>query len=126
MKTKKHTTVVITKAWLESIDACECGINAVLPLLPATLSTDPDKNIELAMFLAEHPRSALWADAAHILCKIWNDDPSSRGYISLFAVWPDDCLAADDDSGTFPGRDVWLTAQYLAAIADHIATKEGR
>ena len=113
MKTKYHTTVKITRKKLLKLDACEFGLQQVRSLLPAKISTDPHENFELAEALI--CASASWR--LHWLARKVSD--------YTFEI---DAQAAYSVAGRsfFADHDGWQVAQQLAAIADYIATKEGR
>lgn len=55
---KKHGTVRLTRKWLANqLHACAGGLADVDDLLPVTLSTDPEANLEVAFALEETGRT---------------------------------------------------------------------
>lgn len=113
---KPHRTVTITKRMLKKAGACRQGVAAVEHLLPATLSTDPERNLEIALGLADStPALRDNFDAAH-----WLMGTYSGEYNPL----PNDHLLVGLYHQT--QRDAWVTAQYLAWAADGLLTKAGR
>jgi hypothetical protein len=114
---KKHTTVTITLSMLCREGACKDGRNDVQLLLPAKLSTDPERNFALAFKLAD----SWWADHGrdHVY---WLGRTVGISYNDLL---PDgDILASNNSLRT--QIDAYLVAQQLAMIADTLATKAGR
>lgn len=114
---KGHATVTITRKLLESLGACDDGIDAVKMYLGSKISTDPQKNFKLALALADseetldsHEDRAWWL-VCHAI---------KRGG----AMLPDGNLLVGACHET--QRDAWITAQWLAWCADALATKAGR
>jgi len=114
---KPHVTVTITEEMLRNLGCCENGIVEALPLLPAEISTDPERNFTIAADLCCSPRARLCADAFFLALHTGGEEASPDaeyyrtphdGYENRFS------------------EDLGLTAQYLAAFADAIARKEGR
>ena len=113
---KPHRTFTITREFLKKHDACEAGIARVAKLLPAKLSTDPEKNYKLAFALADSaPALEQGVDDAYFLVGLCTSECNKL---------PDDDLLI----GTFyhTERDAWITAQYLAWIADVLLSRDGR
>ncbi len=104
---KQHTTVKITEALLRELEACERGIEQARPFLPATLSTDPEKNLDLACTLA-----------CDVFVNTW-------WLYSTVVVFCPDCPDGHDYQGDTE-CDPYIRAQWLAMIADTLATKAGR
>lgn len=102
---KSHVTVSLTRKLLESLNPCGDGFDGIEHLLPATLSTDPEKNIDLAHEIARTERA-------------YEGNYDVRWlYYTLVDSWED---------LNYEAYDPWINAQLLAAVADVIATKKGR
>lgn len=115
---KKHTTVTITKKMLMKLGACASGLEEVAHFLPAKISTDPEKNIALACKLAkEHG-----ADDEHTDRPFWLVFRASAE--RLTDVFPDGSLLVGDSYAT--QYDAFIIMQWLAWVADALATKAGR
>lgn len=112
---KKHTTFVITRRLLKKAGACRGGIERVVHLLPAKLSTDPEKNYKIAFALADSDAAHDGTDDAHFLAGMYSGE-----YDKL----PDEHLLVGAHFNT--ERDAYVTAQYLAWVADALLTKAGR
>lgn len=114
---KKHTTVTITLKMLEDARACWSGQASAEPFLPATISTDPEQNLDLAIELAQSEAGK------HVT---WLDDAIGNSSYSCT------CTSCLNDGGDARGKlydtgeDPTIIAQVLAAVADAIATKGGR
>lgn len=120
MSDKKHVTIDFTIEMLDKLNPCAAGREAALAFLPAKISTDPEKNIALALKLAQAPRASdgRWEDALWLEAVVlkdygtWPDcDYQRRGGIRIIRDEADDPL---------------LIAQYLAMVADKLATDAGR
>lgn len=110
---KSHTTVTITKRFLERAAACTSGLKAVAKYLPAKISTDPEENIELSIALDSARGTVGWlVSAITDRCFCGTCINPSRGHNH------DDPYVVDDDP--------YVVAQGLAWVADVIATGEGR
>lgn len=124
MSDKKHVTIDFTIEMLDKLNPCPAGREAALAFLPAKLSTDPEENIDLACALACSERAAAGqSDARWLMSKVAGDT-------SIIC-----CSGCDRDyyynalherSGGDPHEDPLLIAQYLAWIADKLATDAGR
>lgn len=118
-RTKKHTTVTITRAWLKKFKCCAAGIASIEHLLPAKISTDVEQNLDLAYEICNTPRAQGANDTLFLAIMVDDADytsPDSDYY---------DTPKHDTYHNNF-SADVGLTAQYLANVADALATKEGR
>lgn len=115
---KKHTTVTITKRMLQLVfSACGSGLEEVKHLLPAKVSTDPERNFALAFKLCKnHGAEDEHADRAFWLV--------SRAMGSRVDVFPTDDLLVGAMYDT--QYDAFIIAQWLAWVADALATKAGR
>jgi hypothetical protein len=105
-ETKKHVTVTVTvtkKMLREELSACESGIDDVKRFLPAKLSTDPIKNLPLAMRMCRAYKG--W--------RAWWMFSATQDYLT-------------DNFTTYIGEDPYVVAQELAAFADYYATQKGR
>lgn len=113
---KTHKTVTVTARMLKKFGACDEGIETVSEFLPAKLSTDPEKNIELACHMVDSAAALTRNfDGGHWLVHRATTESD---------VFPDGELLVGDYFDT--QRDAWITAQYLAWVADGIATRAGR
>lgn len=115
---------MFTVEMLDKFNPCATGRAAALPFLPAKLSTYPEKNIELALELAQSESvNTAWLKNSIVV------SPNGDSDVDIC------CDVCDPDyhydSG---GRDLrrsssgdpFLIAQYLAWVADSIATRDGR
>ena len=120
---KKHTTVQLTLERIQRARPCAPGLRAAQMLLPVKISTDPEKNIELALDwlqLNEHLSHGHPSWAA-MDARLW------AHWAMLHIVPGANC----DDYPDLPSEylqpnTVGLVAQWLAWMADAIATEEGR
>lgn len=110
---KKHTTVTITKKTLEDLGACFAGVEDVRHLLPAKLSTDPEKNYKIALKLADSRSARIGLDRAWWLMVT----------IAREHTLPNSLLVG---AYHYTQLDAWVIAQYLAWVADALATRDGR
>jgi hypothetical protein len=116
VKTKKHTTVTITLKTLAALNACGSGVADIAALLPAKISTDPERNIALATTLADADWAKGVTDRVFWLAR--------RLRVDVGSLLTDDGTIVGDNYAT--QRDACLIMQWLAMIADKIATKAGR
>lgn len=131
---KTHKTITITARFLERLDACKRGVEKIRHLLPASISTDPEQNIALAIEIAEIERStetgradtwwlaAGWADTWWLAARVLED---VAGYcLCTLRGWPDS-YNFDNDSNN-PEADPFVVAQYLAWAADALLADQGK
>ncbi len=125
MKKIKHQTVTITLEMLRAAGACAAGHADHAHLLPATISTDYEDNIDLAIEMAEVDRRIsidLENDPARVFRLQWlmYHFEVSTADIVLFdrSAWRSH---ASDRS-----LDVGLVAQGLALVAEAILSKQER
>lgn len=111
---KPHRTFTITKRMLKAEGVCSEGMRAVAHLLPAKLSTDPEKNLKIACALADSNYARGGGDAGYWL----------RNAFVFDYVMPSSLLAAE--SQYYTQRDAWITAQWLAWVADALLSRTGR
>lgn len=114
---KPHTTVTLDRKWFKKHRACADGLRNVAHLLPVTLSTDPEENIDLAYELAD-TKDGSGCTCYSCTCEAdvtWLEDTVTQ---SAEIVWQHPL-----DSGRF---DLSLLCQMLAAVADKLATQQGR
>lgn len=115
---KKHTTVLITWNRLRMLGACRDGIDDIRPLLPCHISTDPEENQALACKLADSEWAVEYSrDHVYWLAR--------EHHISYLDLLPDGLILAGNVSH-HTQIDAFLIAQWLAWVADIIATKAGR
>lgn len=113
---KTHKTIMYTVEMLDKLNPCSSGRASARPFLPAKLSTDPEENIELALELAQ-------ADPK--LNMTWFATASAEGtVVACDRDYHYDSTGANANRESH--RDPFLIAQYLAWIADAIATRDGR
>jgi hypothetical protein len=132
-----HGTFTITRTWLVERNACQASLTALdaSGLLPITISTDPDENVDLADELVQTPAYP-------------KDRFGAGGTVTRWVEWLIDCLAVfnfDEDvwiadspyprgpileqvdyMGQYGANDPTLLAQILAMIADAYLMTEGR
>lgn len=113
-----HRTVKITRKFLTNHHACKDGLKRVGALLPATLSTDPEANIELALQLAEIAntyQSDVWWLAVSVTPNGLRG-PDQRWldtYVPAFTQRSGEC-------------EPLVLMQQLAMIADTLSIKQGK
>lgn len=114
---KTHKTVTITEQWLRDYGRfCWSGIERMSRHLPATISTDPNKNLDLACDIASR-----LIDVA----ETGQGTPCDVYYMVLVIV--DDVeMLSDSDAFRPCEQDPGVIAQQLAAIADKLLTEQGR
>lgn len=102
---------------LRSLGACAQGVLEMSRFLPAKISTNPERNLPLALKLAKaHGDDDGHIDRAHwFAAKVLNN--SER-------LLPDSNLLVGDAYDT--QYDAFIIAQWLAWSADYLATKAGR
>lgn len=115
---KKHTTVTVDRKLLLALGACGSGIAEMSRFLPAKISTDPERNLPLALKLTkahgdedEHVDRAFWL-VRRLIADRYDPLPDSNllaGYTMCDTQY-----------------DAYIIAQWLAWSADAIATKAGR
>lgn len=127
---KEHQTVTITMTKLANAGACYAAREALKhhKLLPATLSTDPDDNLDLAfklVTLRAYPNYP--ANAA--TCSRWlpwfaqnmgSEDANQCQYLHS------GCFFEERAGSSCGENDPTVVAQMLAMIADAICEREGR
>ena len=127
---KWHTTVTITEEIVDRYDPCRSGKENALAagVLPCTLSTDPDENVDLALRVAQLVASDGVPDEC-LGCRV-----TTTGY---HVEWLAKMMDALDVEGvdwalhysTNTGDHFDLVsrlAQCFAWVADKLATEEGR
>ena len=116
----KHAIVTITERDVRRFSPCEGGIEeaVTLGLLPLTISTDPDENIEIALEIVDAERARLWNDDVWwLLSKVteslytWN---TSAKYAGVFALANSELISSNS------ATDACVVTQQLAALADVI------
>lgn len=125
---KTHNTITITAKWLASRGACKDGRKDVEALLPATISTDPVENIELAEALIAATDGAGRFNGSTYSNIDWLTD-RCRGN----SRWPLDSPDSDYSTtrlgnwtGAKPHEDPYVVAQWLAFAADAWLMCKGR
>ncbi len=108
---KNHTTFILTAKILKDWGACMAGLANVIGLLPATLHTDVEANLPLAIELCQ-------------LDLDWRVRWLTYNNRVPFDVWAD--AVELDSAARYELRDATVTAQILAMCADVWATQEGR
>lgn len=126
---KFHTSVKITAKMLRNNNACEPSMKVLRPLLPISLSTDPEKNLELTFLLIE-AYGKYESSANGCNCKECRPPggftAEQRIYKDL--AWLQFCDAVITyviDDAEVP-IDAGLIAQHMAAVADVMVTEEGK
>lgn len=121
---KDHVKVKFTRKMLEEYDPCDTGLEEALSLLPATLSTNPEDNYALALTIAQSERALIGGNDAYWLVieatrqyGVYVDADYRYGDPALNDWWPDRLEESTDP---------FLIAQYLAMVADHLATGQGK
>lgn len=119
----EHTTITITRAMIEALDPCDDGIMAARKYLPANISTDPDRNLDLACRIVEDPetRNNITWLAARLDVRFTptNEDGQYKARLD----WP------DMSAGLWYGnanKDPMVLAQWLAVIADRLDLRARR
>lgn len=120
---KNKASVVITAADLLKMGNCDYGVNEARELLPATISVDPEKNIDLAIELAR-----LGPDCECTMCRcqplmqgmvgsvLSNYDNGSRKHFNYGELYN----VAQTSYAYERGLDIGVIAQALACMADDI------
>ena len=122
----KHTTVTVTDQLLINRGACGAARNSLRPLLPAKLSTRPELNLDLACAVIDTVRDNHYLQAW--LDWMFNDaletyaDNTRPDGVDYFR----NCRGTWLDDGRDYRSDPFIIAQWLAAIADGLARKQGR
>lgn len=110
---KPHETLTIDLALLRGLCACLSGLDRVAGLLPATISTDPEENVELACALVDCQagRDVLW---------LFSTIATETGRCC------DQCVGmfTDFDRAVLSCEDPYVLAQWLAATADFYLTRK--
>lgn len=116
---KKHGTVKITRKMLDELEPCST-VEAFYPFLPATLSTDPLDNLELADGLArlDSLNGLDWLANHRVLVPDVGDD--------CYCCHTAPCEFITELNRIGDERDPYVIAQYLAAIADATLTMRGK
>lgn len=110
MATKYHGEIMITRDYLQEMKACIDSINAVCGLLPVTLSTDPEDNLEVAETLIEDVER---------MDRLW--------FLRRTGCWKCTCREVPLPAVDFADlNDPYVVAQFLAHYADRVLTKEGK
>lgn len=114
---KYHGTVKITQTLLHRLNACGIGMRQVSPFLPATISSDPEDNVDLGNLLAVCCGSEVrWLYRTVI------------GHSAPYVNWA--CYYNSKNNTVYgymeADLDGWVIAQWLAHIADRMLTERGR
>lgn len=114
---KTHKTITVTKRMLcKKLNACDGGVADVKSFLPATVSTDPEDNIKLAIKLIE---AGVGHHAAFIVNHVAYDP-------ALYLSLEERSNSLNGQTGLAWYKDPYTMAQMLAAGADAILTSKGR
>lgn len=122
-RVKTHTTVKVTERLLKSRRACSGGLHRMEPFLPATLHTDVEKNLDLAISMIDHI-NALFRYSEPLVRL--NDVHWLTLTLNLESDVTDNGYLIGDTCRTINNFDASVVAQRLAAIADKLATEAGR
>lgn len=124
---KTHATVTVTKKMLKQMNACS-GIKVVQGKLPLKISTDPEKNVEVAEALIGVGADISWffrtinavlkGERCECGCGSWFGSGSSASVVDV--TYPDSSI---DGSIFF---NAYVTAQWLANAADVIDTNRAK
>lgn len=114
----KTRYATITMDMLHAQYACVQGKRGAERHLPAVLSTNPEENLNLAERLLDAN-----ADCSYT---VGEQDHMDLSWF-FYTITGRDETDVRDDGGPIWYHDVWLTAQHLAIMADHLtATEAGR
>lgn len=129
---KKHVTVLLTEDMVREARVCG-AVEHYKALLPAKISTDPEKNLRLAVKLAKHPRATtnpgdleflLWQILG--MCTGLGFETDANMPDGDYVDWPEDSHVEVEEPTARAHTDPMVIQQWLAWIADRIATRDGR
>lgn len=117
---KTHRRVRLTAKMLRDLRPCGYGYDAALAFLPASISTDPEDNLELALRIADSERARQgFSDVYWLSLRTFGSDVGSDDAYPDESYWHRDQYRQMSD-------DPVLGTQHLAMVADAILRGRGR